>query len=98
MSRSGRFALRLTPGEKVVWSAAASRAGQSLSEFVRSQVNDAVKCADGHHPQASSEVCQSHLDRPAAPAATRAKPSLCAVCSLYGMALCPDCRAGQSLC
>jgi len=42
MSRTERIDLRITLAEKIVWAAAAVRAGLSLSQYIRVRVNAVI--------------------------------------------------------
>jgi len=103
MPRTVRFDLRITSDEKAVWGAAAARAGLSLNQYIRAQVNKGITAATAP-PGAPMSPIATPAERPAvAPTASQLPVAplhpLAALFPVWPIGLCADCtRQGSPCC
>jgi len=103
MPRTERLELRLTAAEKAVWDADAVRTGLSLSQYIRSRVNQALAGPTGRPSEATAvppaPVVQVAPRSPALPTVAAAGRNEAPVRIRYSFQLCPPCeRLGVATC
>jgi hypothetical protein len=102
MTLNARLEVRLSGADLALWDAAATRAGLSLSEFVRTTVNGTITATAVEPAQqapvlitppveAAPAIVPSPVTTPP-PAASRCWPFLCPSCRAQGAPTCSLCR------